>query len=65
MYKPSSTYNGDVLLIKAKDNFFPAESDYGISELCKKNVTVKELPGNHRSILVGDSASKIASLLQT
>nr|XP_034178573.1 fatty acid synthase [Osmia lignaria]XP_034178581.1 fatty acid synthase [Osmia lignaria] len=65
MYKPSTTYNGDVLLIKAEDNFFPSESDYGISELCKKTVTVKTLPGNHRSILVGDSASKIASLLQT
>ncbi|XP_012150604.1 fatty acid synthase 1 [Megachile rotundata] len=64
-YKPSETFNKDVTLITAKDNFVPLENDYGLSKVCKKNVQIRELPGNHRSILVGDSALEIATILQT
>lgn len=64
-YKPSEALNKDVTLITAKDNFVPLENDYGLSKVCKKNVQIQELPGNHRSILVGDSALKIATILQT
>lgn len=33
IYKPSAIYNGNVLLIKAEDNFFPLKHDYGVSEV--------------------------------
>ena len=51
-----------MVLLKAKDSFVPLNNDYGLSEISKK-VKVIELPGNHRSILLGKSASQIANIL--
>lgn len=63
-YNPSIKFNGKVTLIKAEENFVALAHDYGLSEICKQNVQVKELPGDHKSILLGDNAYKIASLLK-
>lgn len=35
-YTPEPIYNGDVLLIKAKDNFVPLNKDYGLSKVIIK-----------------------------
>lgn len=32
-YKPEGVYNGDIVLVKAKDNFVPLENDYGLGEV--------------------------------
>ncbi|OAD52584.1 Fatty acid synthase [Eufriesea mexicana] len=64
-YKTDSVYNGDVLLIKAKDNFVSLNKDYGLSKICNNKVHIEELPGSHRSILVGKSALQIANILNT
>lgn len=63
-YNPS-VFNGDILLIKAKDNFVDLDEDYGLSKICKKKVKIEKLPGNHRSILAGKNASQIANILRT
>nr|XP_033193891.1 fatty acid synthase [Bombus vancouverensis nearcticus] len=60
-YKPEK-YDGDIVLLKAKDSFVPLNNDYGLSKISNK-VKVIELPGNHRSILLGKSASQIANIL--
>lgn len=65
IYKPSGTYNKNVVLIKAKGNFVSLNEDYGLSQICKKEVKIIELPGNHRTILTGKSAVEIATILQT
>ncbi|KOC60060.1 Fatty acid synthase [Habropoda laboriosa] len=64
-YKPSNVYTGDITLIKASENFGDVENDYGLSKVCKKNVNIEVLPGNHRSILIGQSASQLAKILKT
>ncbi|XP_043251796.1 fatty acid synthase isoform X1 [Colletes gigas] len=64
-YKPSSTYNGEIRLIKTNENFIQLTNDYGLSEICKNKVRVEEFPGNHRSLLMGDSATQIAKILRT
>ncbi|XP_003423914.1 fatty acid synthase [Nasonia vitripennis] len=63
-YVPGGKYQGPVTLIKAKDNFVTLNDDYGLSQICRQNVRIAELLGNHRSILSGDSVKKIAELLQ-
>lgn len=63
-YKPGAIYEGNVILIKAKDNFHQMENDYGLSQICRQNVRIEELNGDHRSILTGDSVKKIAEILE-
>lgn len=63
-YKPSEKFAGKITLIRAEDNFVQLTYDYGLSEICKQNVQVEQLSGNHRSILVGDNAKKVASMLR-
>ncbi|KOX73549.1 Fatty acid synthase [Melipona quadrifasciata] len=61
-YEPEK-YNGNVLLLRAQDSFVPLHNDYGLSKICN-NVEVREIPGNHRSILIGKNASQIANILR-
>ncbi|KAK2587686.1 hypothetical protein KPH14_003803 [Odynerus spinipes] len=63
-YKPSDMFGGKVLLIKARDSFITLSDDYGLSEICKQSVQIKEIGGDHRSILIGDNAKQIASMLK-
>ncbi|XP_058792836.1 fatty acid synthase [Phymastichus coffea] len=63
-YKPTGKYQGPITLIKAKDNFVSLNSDYGLAQICRQNVKIEELFGNHRSIMVGDSVKKIAEVLR-
>lgn len=64
-YKPVKSFQGPVTLIRASDNFVQLGDDYGLSAVCKQKVTVQALEGNHRSILGGQTASKIADILHT
>ncbi|KZC13477.1 PREDICTED: fatty acid synthase [Dufourea novaeangliae] len=64
-YRPSDTYKGDVTLVRIEDNFIHVKKDYGLSEICTKDIRIEELPGNHRSFLTGESGSEIAKILQT
>ncbi|KAJ8971093.1 hypothetical protein NQ317_003048 [Molorchus minor] len=57
-YKPTEKFNGPVTLVKAIDNYVQMGEDYGLSETCKQKVAVEALKGNHRSILLGNSAEK-------
>lgn len=62
-YQPSGKYSGDITLIKAQDNFVNLGEDYGLSPICKRPVQIHSLKGNHRQIVQGDSAAKIAQIL--
>lgn len=62
-YQPTNKFSGIVSLVRAKDNFMKLGDDYGLSTVCKKKVTVHELSGDHRQILKGDSAKKVAEIL--
>lgn len=63
LYKPSHKYKREVVLLKAKDNFVHGKEDYNLAEICD-NVRIVEIDGNHRSIILGDSAKKIADVLR-
>lgn len=82
-YKPQDKFGGQVILIKAKDNFVEYDEDYGLSKVslstqfstnknfnktlllkvCISKPLVEVLSGNHRSILTGNTAERIASIL--
>lgn len=64
MYSPDKKIEGPVTLIKAKENFIPIAEDHNLSQICVQPVRVEEVSGNHRTILLGTSAKRIASLLQ-
>ncbi|KAF7386952.1 hypothetical protein HZH66_011404 [Vespula vulgaris] len=64
LYQPNDKFNGEITLLKAKDNFVALNYDYGLSEICRQKVKVEELPGNHRDILAGDGVKKIANVLR-
>ncbi|XP_072754283.1 fatty acid synthase [Anoplolepis gracilipes] len=63
-YFPDRKIKGPVTLIKATENFVPIEKDHSLSKLCVQPVRIEEVNGNHRTILLGKSAKRIASLLQ-
>lgn len=62
-YQPTGRFSGTVSLVRAKDNFVKLGDDYGLAEVCKKKVNVHEISGDHRQILVGDSAKRVADIL--
>ncbi|PSN28987.1 Fatty acid synthase [Blattella germanica] len=62
-YQPTGRFSGSITLIRAKDNFMKLADDYGLAEVCKKKVQVHELSGDHRQILTGDRAKKVAEIL--
>lgn len=62
-YKPSSKINAPVNLVKPTENYAKLQGDYGLSELCTKEVKVTTVKGDHRSILTGDSMQNISKLL--
>ncbi|XP_012229663.2 fatty acid synthase [Linepithema humile] len=64
LYEPSKKFNGPVTLIKATDNYINIEEDYGLSKICTQPVRIEEVEGNHRTILLGESAKKIADFLR-
>ncbi|XP_058815854.1 fatty acid synthase [Topomyia yanbarensis] len=64
MYKPSSKISAAVKLVKPTENYAKLQGDYGLSELCNKEVNVMTVKGDHRSILTGDSMLQISKLLQ-
>lgn len=64
IYSPTNKIKGPVTLIKATENFLPLEKDHNLSKICTQPVRVEEVNGNHRTILLGKSAKRLASLLQ-
>lgn len=64
-YVPSIKFNGEITLIRIEDSFIHLKKDYGLSEICQKEVQIHELPGNHRSLVAGDNGKKIAKMLET
>ncbi|XP_076288350.1 fatty acid synthase 1 [Lasioglossum baleicum] len=64
-YAPTLKFSGDIKLIKIRDSFVHLKKDYALSEICQKEVQIYELPGNHRSILIGNNGKEIAKMLQT
>lgn len=64
-YIPTTKLKGDIMLIRIQDSFIHLKKDYGLSEICQKEVQIQELPGNHRSILTGSNGKEIAKMLQT
>ncbi|KAL6440730.1 hypothetical protein ACFW04_003291 [Cataglyphis niger] len=64
LYCPDKKIKGPVTLIKATENFVPIQKDHNLSQICMQPVRVEEVNGNHRTILLGESAKKIASFLQ-
>ncbi|XP_043288036.1 fatty acid synthase [Venturia canescens] len=63
LYKPASKFRGPITLFKVKENFLSINDDYGLTEICDETVSVRELDGNHRNILTGESAKEIARLI--
>lgn len=63
LYKPTSKISAPVKLVKPTENYAKLQGDYGLSELCTKEVKVTTVKGDHRSILVGDSMLEISKLL--
>ncbi|XP_031841485.2 fatty acid synthase 1 [Nomia melanderi] len=64
-YVPAAKLQGNVTLIRIQDNFIHLEKDYGLSQICGKEVIIHELPGNHRSLLTGKNGTDIAKILHT
>ncbi|KAL6267202.1 hypothetical protein P5V15_000279 [Pogonomyrmex californicus] len=64
IYTPNKNIKGSVTLIKASENFLSLEKDYNLSHLCTQPLRIEEVQGNHKTILLGESAKKIASFLQ-
>lgn len=62
-YRPSGRVRGPVTLFTARDNYVALEHDYGLGARCTCPVEVEQLSGNHRSILSGDSAQRIADYI--
>ncbi|XP_011884015.1 PREDICTED: fatty acid synthase-like, partial [Vollenhovia emeryi] len=63
-YNPTKKIKGPVTLIKATETFVSLEKDYDLSRICTEPVRIEEVTGNHRTILLGESAKKIAGLLR-
>ncbi|KYN15123.1 PREDICTED: fatty acid synthase-like [Trachymyrmex cornetzi] len=64
IYNTNRKIKGPVTLIKATENFLHLEKDYGLSNICVQPVRIEEVYGNHRTMLLGESAKRIASLLR-
>ncbi|XP_066991506.2 fatty acid synthase [Anabrus simplex] len=64
-YQPNGRYSGKVTLVRAKDNYMSLGEDYGLTPVCTQKVKVHALEGNHREILKGTTAKKIAELINS
>ncbi|XP_014471165.1 PREDICTED: fatty acid synthase-like [Dinoponera quadriceps] len=64
IYDTNRKFDGPVTLVKAIDTFTSMEKDYGLSKSCTQPVRIEEVHGNHRTILLGESAKKIANILR-
>nr|UEN71130.1 fatty acid synthase 2 [Glyphodes pyloalis] len=59
-YRPSAKLGAPVTLFSARDNYVTLGDDYGLRDVCSGSLETHQLPGNHRSILLGDAARAIA-----
>ncbi|XP_039308272.1 fatty acid synthase [Solenopsis invicta] len=63
-YNTEKKVKGPVTLIKATETFVNLEKDYALSNICMQPVRIEEVQGNHRTMLLGESAKKIANFLR-
>lgn len=63
-YKPSTQIECNVLLIRRNINPFIGE-DYNLKEVCKQAVEIKKIPGNHKSMILGENAKEVAEAIHT
>lgn len=59
-YRPAGRLAAPVALFTARDNYVTLGDDYGLRDICAGELTARQLPGTHRTILTGDAASAIA-----
>lgn len=59
-YRPARRLRAPVTLFSARDNYVTLGDDYGLRAVCAGPLATRQLPGNHRSILLGDAARTIA-----
>ncbi|XP_063827966.1 fatty acid synthase [Ostrinia nubilalis] len=63
-YRPAAKLRAPVTLFRARDNYVTVGDDYyGLRDVCAGPLRAEVLPGNHRTILAGDSARTIAAHL--
>ncbi|CAD7085952.1 unnamed protein product [Hermetia illucens] len=64
-FRASHKIKKSVTLIKPTENYAKLEADYGLSEVCQKDVKILTVEGNHRTILTeDDSVSMIVDILK-
>ncbi|KAG8224696.1 hypothetical protein J437_LFUL006083 [Ladona fulva] len=62
-YSPSGKVKGPVQLLRAEHNYVTLGDDYGLTPICEKKVEIHALNGNHRQIVQGEYAKKVANIL--
>ncbi|XP_072399714.1 fatty acid synthase-like [Diabrotica undecimpunctata] len=63
-YKPSVKLSGRILLIRRNDNPFTTE-DYDLNKVCKQLFDVFKIDGDHKSMLLGNNAQRVADIINT
>ncbi|XP_047503403.1 fatty acid synthase [Pieris napi] len=64
-YRPRGKVRAPVALFTARDNYVELAADYGLGAVCESEPVTRQLPADHRSILVGDPARAIADCIST
>ncbi|XP_053606924.1 fatty acid synthase-like [Plodia interpunctella] len=60
-YKPSGKISAPVTLFRARDNYvLTVGEDYGLRPLCAGPLSLQQLPGTHRTVVLGAPARTIA-----
>ncbi|XP_017773704.1 PREDICTED: fatty acid synthase [Nicrophorus vespilloides] len=62
-YKPTGQFKGKAVLVRAIDNYVQMGDDYGLTDVCKQQINIQALEGNHRSILNNSTLVNIANTL--
>ncbi|XP_046403851.1 fatty acid synthase-like [Ischnura elegans] len=62
-YSPSGRVKGPVQLLRAEHNYVTLGDDYGLTPICEQKVGIHALNGNHRQIVQGEYAKKVANIL--
>ncbi|XP_055691897.1 fatty acid synthase-like [Lutzomyia longipalpis] len=63
-YRVNGRIRSDVNLIKCSTKDFKISEDFQLSEFCEGEVKVHVVDGNHRTFIMGESARKVAEIIQ-
>ncbi|XP_065226660.1 fatty acid synthase-like [Planococcus citri] len=64
-YKPEGKLKADTILVRATDNWVTLDQDYGLNQIVQKPVKIISVQGNHRGILLGESAKKVSDIIRS